>query len=143
MPLKPQTRPACLALLATVVLGLVCTGCRTGHAGSNGLTVGTVQREIRKGMSGGEVAAALGSPNIVTTDENSREVWIYDRMATDRVESSASGGVWLLFLGGGASSVGGGASSSSSSSSQRTLTVIIKFDEKKRVRDFAYHASRF
>jgi len=27
--------------------------------------------------------------------------------------------------------------------SQRTLTVIVKFDTDKRVRDYAYHASRF
>ena len=30
-----------------------------------------------------------------------------------------------------------------SSVSQRTLTVIVKFDADKRVRDYAYHASRF
>jgi len=46
------------------------------------LTVGTVQKEIKKGMSGAEVAAALGSPNIVTTDEQGREVWIYDKIST-------------------------------------------------------------
>jgi len=123
-------------LLTAAALVFIFSGCRTNPAGSNGLTAGTVQREIRRGMSGGEVAAALGSPNIVTTDENGREVWVYDRMATERVESASAGGVWLLFL-------GGGAGSSSSSSSQRTLTVIIKFDDKKRVRDFAYHSSRF
>ena len=33
--------------------------------------------------------------------------------------------------------------SEASSTSQRTLTVIIKFDEEKKVRDFAYHTSRF
>ncbi|MDR0933534.1 MAG: hypothetical protein LBM56_00375, partial [Burkholderiaceae bacterium] len=47
------------------------------------VTVGAVQKEIRIGMSGAEVAAALGSPNIVTTDEERREVWIYDKIATD------------------------------------------------------------
>jgi len=29
------------------------------------------------------------------------------------------------------------------SKSQRTLTIIIKFDEDEKVRDFAYHTSRF
>ncbi len=47
------------------------------------LTVGKVQREIRVGMSGGDVAAALGSPNIVSTDGEGREVWIYDKISTD------------------------------------------------------------
>ena len=57
------------------------------------LTVGKVQREIRVGMSGGDVAAALGSPNIVSTDENGREVWIYDKLATDVAYSESRGGV--------------------------------------------------
>ena len=34
------------------------------------LTTGVVQREIRKGMPSADVAEALGSPNIVTTDED-------------------------------------------------------------------------
>jgi len=100
------------------------------------ITVGTVQKEIKKGMSGAEVAAALGSPNIVSTDEQGREVWIYDKISTDRVQSESSGyGTLILF--------GYRGSAGSSSTSQRTLTIIIKFDKDKKVRDFAYHASRF
>ena len=116
------------------------------------LTVGTVQKEIRVGMSGTEVAQVLGSPNIVSTDEKGREVWIYDRIATDRAYSASRGGVSALILGlltGGSGALGGGAApgysreAGAESTSQRTLTVIIKFDEGKKVRDFAYHASRF
>jgi outer membrane protein assembly factor BamE (lipoprotein component of BamABCDE complex) len=116
------------------------------------LTVGVVQREIRKGMSGGEVAAVLGSPNIVSTDEQGREVWIYDKISTDTVYSTESGGVGALILGGGlpGSGVVGGLGSGSvsgsagaASTTQRTLTVIIKYDEAGKVRDFAYHASKF
>ena len=33
------------------------------------ITVGKVQKEVRVGMSGAQVAEALGSPNIVTKDE--------------------------------------------------------------------------
>ena len=76
------------------------------------LTVGKVQREIRVGMSGGDVAAALGSPNIVSTDEKGREVWIYDTIATDKVYSTSSGGVSALILGGaiiGGAGLAGGA----------------------------------
>ncbi|MEE8507402.1 MAG: hypothetical protein V3S40_14430 [Kiloniellales bacterium] len=116
------------------------------------LTVGKVQREIRVGMAGGEVVTVLGSPNIVSTDEKGREVWVYDKIATDRVYSTSSGGVSSLILGGvlvGAGLVGGavspyyGSAAGASSTSQRTLTIIIKFDEGKRVRDFAYHSSSF
>jgi ABC-type Fe3+-hydroxamate transport system substrate-binding protein len=116
------------------------------------VTVGTVQREIKQGMSGADVAQALGSPNIVSTDEQGREVWIYDKIATDTVYSNSSGGISSLILGGGpvgAGSLGGGVGGSSNynsgaaSKSQRTLTIIVKFGEDRLVRDFAYHSSRF
>lgn len=100
------------------------------------LTAGTVQKNIRIGMSGAEVAEALGSPNIVTTDELRREAWIYDKIATERVESSSEGGLFLILVG--VSQEAGAARTT-----QRTLTVIIKFDENGKVRDYAYHASRF
>jgi outer membrane protein assembly factor BamE (lipoprotein component of BamABCDE complex) len=104
--------------------------------GESRLTVGTVQREIYKGMAAAAVAEALGAPNIVTTDEQGREVWIYDRIATERVYLDESGYVGLVLVGyarqGGAVTL-----------SQRTLTVIVKFDGEKRVREYAYHASRF
>jgi outer membrane protein assembly factor BamE (lipoprotein component of BamABCDE complex) len=94
------------------------------------MTVGTVQKEIRKGMSGAEVAEVLGSPNIVTTDAEGREVWIYDKISTDVTYSRGAGGSVSKSAG-------------AESTTQRTLTVVIKFDENKRVRDFAYHSSRF
>lgn len=116
------------------------------------LTVGAVQREVRVGMSGAEVLSVLGAPNIVSTDERRREVWAYDKIATEHVYSRDSGGVSALILGGIAGSDGfGGAaaapqygkSAGASATTQRTLTVVIYFDEQKRVRDFAYHSSQF
>jgi outer membrane protein assembly factor BamE (lipoprotein component of BamABCDE complex) len=100
------------------------------------VTVGRVQGEIKVGMDAASVAQILGSPNIVTTDEQRREVWIYDKISSDRVDTSSS-------IGGGIIIFGGGKSSSSSSSNQRTLTIIIKYDEEKKVRDFAYNYSSF
>jgi hypothetical protein len=116
------------------------------------LTVGTVQAKIQVGMPASDVAAALGSPNIVTTDEKRREVWIYDKISTERVFSTSEGGVSTLILGGalvGSGLIGGGGggsyseSAGASSTTQRTLTIIIKLDEEKKVRDFAYHTSSF
>jgi len=143
-------------ILIALLTGLFLFGCQTAaqHKASvqddtaDRMTVGKVQKEIRVGMSGADVAQALGSPNIVSTDEERREVWIYDKIATDRAYSSSSGGVSALILGFGgdvAGGVGGGGSSSAgaSSTSQRTLTVIIKFDKEGKVRDFAYHTSSF
>jgi len=100
------------------------------------LTVGRVQKEIRVGMTNTEVIEALGSPNMVTTDEERREVWVYDKLATESAQSSNSGGINILILG-----VRG--SSGAASTTQRTLTVVIKFDKANKVRDFAYQTSRF
>ncbi len=102
------------------------------------LTVGTVQREIRVGMPAAEVARVLGAPNIVTTEEGRREVWIYDKIATDNVYSSTQGGFLTLIIGPYL-----GASAGARSTSQRTLTVIVRFDEAQKVRDFSYHSSSF
>jgi len=138
-----MVRNGIMAILV-ICCAVFFTGCAaTRHAADtqeglqgNKLTVGTVQKEIKKGMSGAEVAAALGSPNIVSTDEQGREVWIYDKISTDRVQSESSGyGTLILF--------GYRGSAGSSSTSQQTLTIIIKFDNDKKVRDFAYHTSRF
>lgn len=116
------------------------------------ISVGTVQKEIRVGMSGAEVASVMGSPNIVTSDEDRRETWIYDKISTERAYSSSAGGVNALILGGapvGSALLGGGFGGSygseagASSTTQKTLTVIIKFDKSGRVRDFAYHTSKF
>lgn len=101
-------------------------------AEARNLTVGVVQKEIRVGMSGSQVAEALGSPNIVTTDENRLEVWIYERYA--REVQTAANGYFLVFAFG---------SAEAAKSSTRTLTVVVKFDADKKVRDFAYHASTF
>lgn len=117
------------------------------HTGQT-LTLGSVQQHIRTGMSGSEVIETLGSPNIVSTDENGNEVWVYDRFATDVVASEDG---WSIIGGivGAGSDAGGGAGSrfggrsGARSTSQRTLTVIVKFDSNRKVRDFAYHSSRF
>lgn len=149
-----------IVLILSAAIGLSACSSAQQHSAdvaaaqgaSDNLTVGTVQREIRVGMSGGEVASILGSPNIVTTDENRQEVWVYDRISTDTVYSTSSGGVSALILGGlgTGSGIGGGAGSAGYSSSagavsknQKTLTIVIKFGEDKLVRDFAYHSSSF
>lgn len=133
-------------LLIVAIMGLSgCTGAQHYNPQADEqITVGAVQKEIRIGMAGGQVAEILGSPNIVSTDENRNEVWIYDKISTQYVRADAKAGI--LAIGGGSDVVGGAGVSGSQSSgatSQRTLTVIIKFDEDDLVRDFAYHTSRF
>jgi outer membrane protein assembly factor BamE (lipoprotein component of BamABCDE complex) len=97
------------------------------------ISVGAAQRSIRVGMPNSGVAEALGSPNIVSTDEEGREVWIYDRVTTS-VRATAANGPLTLFVGGGAAAA---------ERSQCTLTIIVKFDKAGKVRDLAYHTSKF
>lgn len=124
-----------------VILGLfsVLAGCSAksnASANDEKMTVATVQKEIRVGMPSADVVEALGAPNLVTTDAERREVWVYDKVSTQVQSSGASSGVWLLIF-------GAGTNRQETSSSQRTLTIIIKFDEKGLVRDFAYRTSTF
>ena len=136
------------AMLASLVVALAgCTTQMTAQQhrdavddkGADALTVGTVQKEIRMGMSGAEVAAALGSPNVVTSDEQHGETWIYDKISTEKAFSTTLGDGKVLILGDYFNQSASGAMSST----QKTLTVIIKFNKAGKVRDFAYHSSKF
>lgn len=139
-----------LVLIAILSFGCTATSHRQAVRDDTGdrLTAGTVQREIKLGMSSAEVVEILGAPNMVSTDAQRREVWIYDKVATERVYSTSSGGVSVLGLvfGGDGGVAGGGSysgASGASSSTQRTLTIIIKYDAQGLVRDFAYRQSSF
>ena len=123
-----------LIAMGTVVL----LGCSSSNPPQRAeeLTVGKVQGEIKVGMDAASVAEILGSPNIVTTDDKRREVWIYDKVSSDRVSQNSSIGGSIIIL-------GGGTRWGSSSTTQRTLTIIIKYDDDKRVRDFAYNYTQF
>ena len=117
------------------------------------MTLGLAQKEIRVGMSQADVAAALGSPNIVSKDSEGNESWIYDKIATEVSYARDTGGVaggavsggvvgWMLGLAG-----GGGAQYSKSTGTetqtQKALTVVIKFDENSLVKSLSYHTSKF
>jgi outer membrane protein assembly factor BamE (lipoprotein component of BamABCDE complex) len=87
-------------------------------------------------MTGGEVATALGSPNIVTSGPNGTEVWVYDRTFSEVSTAGAGTGVWFIV----------GTTNDEAAirrSTQTTLTVVVKFDAEKRVSEVAYHQSKF
>lgn len=146
-----------LSILMMIVPLIGCMSANQHYQQTHGprekeMTVGVVQKEIRKGMLAADVATVLGSPNIVTTDSANREVWVYDKISTDVSYSkdSSGAGLKLLIAGVSDSLFGAGAPSGSYSRSagarsqtQRTLTVVIKYDVQNRVRDFFYHTSKF
>jgi outer membrane protein assembly factor BamE (lipoprotein component of BamABCDE complex) len=145
-----------ITLITLALAGVSTTGCTSAASHradvqddtADRVTVGTVQKEIYVGMSGAEVASVLGSPNIVSTDGERNEVWIYDKFATDAAYSKSNTGLLGLVVGTGGDVGAGGLgiktySSGAESRSQRTLTVVVKFDRERRVRDFAYHTARF
>lgn len=139
---------ACIALLP--MAGCVTPGNLQGSSptpAENKLTVGTVQKEIKQGMTQTQVAEILGSPNIVSSDGPKKETWIYDKVSSETIYSTTSSGVHALVIGAGPALAGGAVgginkNSGVTRSSQRTITVIIKFDSGK-VYDFSYHASSF
>lgn len=140
----------------SIFLIILVTSCQTAAQHQSELhstkerdmTVGTVQKEIREGMSAADVAIALGSPNIVTKDSDGDETWIYDKIASEASYSKSSGGVSggaggvavaTLLLGFGSYSKSSGATATT----QRTLTVVIKFNKDNKVKSFSYHSSKF
>ncbi len=132
-----------ILLFNVMALSLVISSCTTvsgtyqgsSNSDDNNLTPGKVQKEIHKGMSGAEVVEALGSPNIVTADENGIETWVYDKIATE-ANYSKSSDVLFLFV------YAQKNTSSNYNLTQKTLTVVIKLKDNK-VESFAYHASKF
>ncbi len=134
-----------IAILSSVfAVAALFTSCSRASTHSNQLhtaheremTLGIVQKEIHHGMSQADVASALGSPNIVTKDQDGRETWIYDKIANEVSYSQDSGGIWLIL---GGYEKGAGARGST----QKTLTVVIKFDELSHVDKVSYNSSRF
>jgi outer membrane protein assembly factor BamE (lipoprotein component of BamABCDE complex) len=137
-----------LALLAAALAAAGCSA--TQHRAevradsAERVTVGTVQREIRVGMASAEVVSILGAPNIVSTDAERREVWIWDKVSSEVSYSRSSGVIAGLVIGSSGGGAGGGSrNAGASSTSQRTLTVVVKFDDAGRVRDFSYRTSSF
>ena len=131
---------AATLLIAVITLASSCTTVSGNYRASsndysNDLTVGKVQKEIRKGMSGSEVIESLGSPQIITADEQGLETWVYDKIATE-VSYSKSNDVLFLIL------YAKSNTEASYSQTQRTLTVIVKLRDNK-VESFSYHASKF
>ena len=133
-----------IALIVGVAFGTM--GCANNNPPLNEdglnreLTVGLVQRATQEGSPPEEVIRTLGSPNIVKTDAEGLEVWVYDRFSSERVRRSFA----ATLLGISDSSLGlFQGSSSKEQSSVASLTVILNFDKNSNVSGVAYHRSKF
>ena len=135
-------------ILIFSLLSLFLFGCVASHQNQpidnrDTLTLGIIQKDIKEGMSQSDVITVLGSPNIVTSDEES-ETWVYDKISSERSSTDVGGAAGGVGAGGSAGGfLGVSGSKSTSYTSQKTLTVIIKFDSSKKVKDISYHSSKY
>lgn len=88
------------------------------------ITLGNVQRIVKKGASSGEVIDAIGSPNIVTSNRDNTETWVYDKIVTE-------------------SEFADGNKSGVRVSSSRTMMVVVKFDSNKLVDTVQYRQTSY
>lgn len=157
-------------LLLVLPLCAVLAGCMTAaqhaqqlsSANDRALTLGIVQKSVKPGVSAADVAAALGSPNIVTGDNEQRETWIYDKIASEASFSQDNGNIAATLAGNELNNPGSynfppidhgpisghlagsySKSAAAASITQRTLTVIIKFAPDHKVESVAYNSTRF
>ena len=93
-----------LLLVCTAATMVGCLNPQDVHNSVNSddkatISVANAQRSIKVGMTGAAVAEALGSPNILSTDEEGREVWIYDRVRTEYAAGSYDLSTGLALVG--------------------------------------------
>ena len=74
------------------------------------ITLANVQKIVKKGATNSEVIAALSSPNIVTSNPDGTETWVYDKVMSEAEYAQGSNGAVAV-------------------QSTRTLIVVIKFDK--------------
>ena len=123
-----------LVFIASVTLAACADPSTTTPVSSknNQLTHGNVQLILKRGeTSQTQVLEGFGAPNVTSIDGSGHEVWTYQRHATDAQAASEN---WAIFSRD--FTVG-------FSQSQRTITLIIKFDENKIVKDFRSRSSSF
>jgi outer membrane protein assembly factor BamE (lipoprotein component of BamABCDE complex) len=116
-----------LLIISMVIVSGACSPLATIPARkveAERLSLGFVQSKIRKGSSGDEVVQILGTPNIVTSNEEGAETWIYDKASSEEEKTS-------LF------------SSEVRVKSSRSMIVVIKFDGDKKVVDVQYRQTSY
>lgn len=123
----------------------------------SGLSYGAVTATVKNDVTTqSELIQLFGGPNISTTDADGVETWVYERTSSTSDTAGAQDAKHLeAFFGAGGTAgpvalgggVAGGARSSNDArrtvSSVRTLTVVVKFNANKTVKDCSVRASYF
>ncbi|HEU5137910.1 MAG TPA: hypothetical protein VFU13_22395 [Steroidobacteraceae bacterium] len=129
-------------LVAAAAAALVISACapvptQTVTTRNSELTHGNVQMNLKVGeTSQTEVLEVFGAPNITSIDGSGQEVWTYQRAATT-TQSTSSTDYWTIVL------AGQSREASGFDQTQRTMTLIVKFNDKKVVSDFRSRSSEF
>lgn len=88
------------------------------------ITLGNVQKTVKKGATNSDVINALSSPNIVTSNSDGTETWVYDKLMVEAEYAE-------------------GANSGVAIKSTRTLIVVIKFDKNSTVETVQYRQTSY
>jgi outer membrane protein assembly factor BamE (lipoprotein component of BamABCDE complex) len=136
-------------LVAPAIAALILTACapvptKPVTTRNSELTHGSVQMNLKLGeTTQTQVLEVFGAPNITSIDGSGQEVWTYQRAATVS-QATSTRGFWTVLLTGPSALLGGQSQEASGlEQTQRTMTLIIRFDEKKTVSDFRSRSSEF
>jgi len=120
---------------------------------ASALSYGAVTSQVVKDKTTQiDLLQMFGGPSISTVDNDGVETWVYERSVTQTDVSSrsqnwqaaANMGIFFGHASGGVSGGGGqSAGATSTASSFRSLTVIVKFNSNKTVKDYSVRASQF
>lgn len=121
----------------SLVLMTSCSSTKDDSTKDTTLTQANVQLNLKKGeTTQAEVLSAFGAPNIITTDGSGNEVWSYQKNSMTAT-SSADGYYATIIL------AGVNSGSGKYNQSTKTATLIIKFDQSKKIKDFKFMSANF
>ena len=126
---------------------------RTEAESPSPLSYGSITSTVKKGTTTqADLVSMFGGPNISTIDSDGNETWIYEKTTSETITKSQSSintkgerldfffGLGFIHKGKGEGNV---RSNTAVSSSIKSLTVIIKFNQDKTVKDYSARASYF
>jgi len=131
--LSPSTTRMLVASVALLVVGCAYQAplatIPSRQIDTQKISFGSAQQlksKVDQGASvgGGDVVQALGSPNIVSTNPDGTETWVYDKIITEK-EMAA------------------GQNTSVQTQSSRTMMILIKFNKKNAVESIVYRQTSY